>query len=68
MNMTSAARITAQILACPYSQCPKPVLCSERCADINLNRCPTCNSPLPKLHPAVQQGGEVQPCKDSWHA
>jgi len=29
--------------------------------------CPTCDSPQPQLHPAVQFEGEVQPCKDSWH-
>lgn len=30
-------------------------------------KCPTCNSHQPKLHPAMQHGGEVQPCRDSWH-
>ena len=30
-------------------------------------RCPTCDSPAPHLHPAVQHEGEVQPCKDHWH-
>lgn len=29
--------------------------------------CPTCASPRPFLHPAVQEGGEVQPCPDAWH-
>lgn len=29
--------------------------------------CPTCDSPDPKLHPAVQHEGEVQPCKDAFH-
>ena len=28
---------------------------------------PTCKSPHPSLHPAVQFEGEVQPCRDSWH-
>jgi len=30
-------------------------------------RCPTCNSPDPKLHPAMQYEGEVQVCKHLWH-
>jgi hypothetical protein len=30
-------------------------------------RCPTCDSPSPKLHPAVQCGGEVGICRDKWH-
>lgn len=29
--------------------------------------CPTCDSPDPKLHPAMQWEGEVQPCDDMWH-
>jgi hypothetical protein len=31
-------------------------------------RCPTCHSPDPALHPAVQYEGEVQICEDSWHS
>ncbi len=31
------------------------------------SRCPTCNSPQPHLHPAVQFEGEVQPCADDYH-
>lgn len=30
-------------------------------------RCPRCDSPDPKLHPAVQDGGEVQVCPDKFH-
>lgn len=30
-------------------------------------RCPTCDSPAPHLHPSIQHEGEVQPCKDAWH-
>ena len=31
------------------------------------DRCPTCTSPSPELHPAMQHEGEVQPCRDDWH-
>lgn len=30
--------------------------------------CPTCDSPAPHLHPAIQHEGEVQPCKDAFHS
>jgi hypothetical protein len=30
-------------------------------------RCPTCDSNEPSLHPAVQYGGEVSVCRDTWH-
>lgn len=33
----------------------------------NGDRCPTCDSPSPKHHPAVQWEGEVQLCSDAWH-
>lgn len=29
--------------------------------------CPTCTSPAPHLHPAIQHEGEVQPCRDEFH-
>lgn len=29
--------------------------------------CPTCGSPAPHRHPAVQFEGEVQPCRDGFH-
>jgi len=29
--------------------------------------CPTCDSPAPHLHPAVQSEGEVSPCADPFH-
>lgn len=31
------------------------------------DRCPTCDSTAPHLHPAVQNEGEVQPCRDAFH-
>lgn len=30
-------------------------------------KCPTCESPAPYLHPAVQHEGEVVICKDDFH-
>jgi hypothetical protein len=31
------------------------------------DHCPRCDSPQPHLHPAVQAGGEVQPCPHEYH-
>lgn len=31
-------------------------------------RCPRCDSPAPKLHPAIQWEGEVHLCNDPWHS
>lgn len=31
-------------------------------------KCPTCDSPSPELHPAVQHEGEVEVCRDLFHA
>lgn len=33
-----------------------------------MERCPTCNSHNPDLHPACQAGGEVAICKDAFHS
>jgi hypothetical protein len=35
--------------------------------DTITRECPTCGSPKPELHPAMQVEGEVQPCSDPWH-
>jgi hypothetical protein len=32
-----------------------------------MTNCPTCDSPAPNLHPAVQHEGEVQGCDDDFH-
>ena len=34
---------------------------------MNKDHCPTCDSPKPNLHPAIQFEGEVSPCADAFH-
>lgn len=34
---------------------------------VRMTKCPTCNSPQPHLHPAVQFEGEVEMCADAFH-
>lgn len=36
-------------------------------AKMKSDRCPSCSSPSPRLHPAVQHEGEVRLCRDPWH-
>lgn len=40
---------------------------THRSNEARPHRCPTCTSPDPKLHPAMQHEAEVEICKDSWH-
>jgi hypothetical protein len=54
--------------------CADPWNCTEpipgyvcRRGSVLPRRCPTCDSPSPERHPAMQWEGEVQPCRDSWH-
>ncbi len=35
--------------------------------DDTMGKCPTCSSPAPHLHPAVQHGGECHVCLDQYH-
>lgn len=52
---------------------PPPGYSLKRAGDdvkaVGRSRCPTCESPDPRRHPSMQpDGGEVQPCRDPWHA
>jgi hypothetical protein len=39
----------------------------HRITDRRPMMCPRCTSPSPTLHPAVQAGGEVTICPDTFH-
>lgn len=39
----------------------------EIVAALDPSRCPSCRSPQPHLHPAVQHEGEVRICRDTFH-
>lgn len=43
-----------------FAENPNPVTTTR-------GKCPTCDSPAPHLHPAVQFEGEVSLCADSFH-
>ena len=57
------------VLGCnEYHEHRAPECCQPTCwCQPAVKRCPTCTSPAPHLHPAVQHEGEVQPCRDPWH-
>lgn len=61
-------RLLDNIDDCPYVSAPTdPAAAPERRAGEHPKRCPSCDSPAPHLHPAMQFEGEVQPCSNPWH-
>lgn len=68
------AQVQRLLLAAGYEppfMVPAPPDTGERAVSPKVERpykCPSCESPAPHLHPAVQHEGEVQLCKDKWHA
>lgn len=34
---------------------------------VRRDRCPRCDSPTPRFHPAIQYEGEVSICRHPWH-
>jgi hypothetical protein len=56
----AADRLVAVLAKHRTTAAPKPSAVRPR-------RCPTCDSPDPKLHPAVQWEGDIQPCGNRWH-
>lgn len=45
---------------------PNGLMTTNEAAE-ELRRCPTCDSPAPHLHPAVQSEGEVETCVHDFH-
>ncbi len=43
--MITAARNTAHLLGCPHQDCPRVVLCEDRCAETGINREPPAIDP-----------------------
>jgi hypothetical protein len=70
-------RLSDQPCTCTHSTvgegtgggCPREDECYARWLTTRPEQCPTCGSGAPHLHPAMQaDGGEVQPCGDSFHS
>jgi hypothetical protein len=53
-----------------HHDCPPPILEARAFLDAmkgEREKCPRCDSPSPKLHPAMQFEGEVSPCSHPFH-
>lgn len=68
---TINAKLDATVQACNdlvESAFAPPFTIGKDCYAGNSAGCPTCDSPNPELHPAMNLGGEVQPCRDAFHS